>query len=47
MANFDDRAKEYVSSVTFECCIFPENVTGKDKDNREISSRWVISFLCE
>jgi hypothetical protein len=44
MANFDDRAKEYVGSVTFEGAMVPENVIGKDKDKTEISSRSVISF---
>jgi hypothetical protein len=39
MANFDDGAKEYVDSVTFEGCIIPENMIGKDKDNTETSSR--------
>jgi hypothetical protein len=39
MANFDERAKEHVGSVTFECCIVPEKVIGKDKDNIETSSR--------
>jgi hypothetical protein len=44
MANFGARAKGQVGSVTFEGCIVPENVIGKDKDNTETSSRWVISF---
>jgi hypothetical protein len=44
MANFDDRTKEHVGSVTFDGCIVPEKVIGKDKDNTEISSRWVIIF---
>jgi hypothetical protein len=39
MANFDERAKEHVGSVTFEGCIVPENVIGKDKGNIETSSR--------
>jgi hypothetical protein len=44
MANFDDRAKEHVGSVTFMGCIVPEKVIGKDKDSTETSYRWVISF---
>jgi hypothetical protein len=44
MANFDERAKEHADSAIFEGCIVPENVIGKDKDNTEISSRWVIGF---
>jgi hypothetical protein len=43
MANFDDKAKEHVGSMTFEGCIVAENVIGKDKDNTETSSRWAIS----
>jgi hypothetical protein len=44
MANFDRRAKEHVGSGTFEGCIVPEKVIGKDKENTETSSRWAISF---
>jgi hypothetical protein len=44
MANFDDRAKEHVGSVTFDGCIITENVIGKKKDNTETNSRWAISF---
>jgi hypothetical protein len=44
MASCDERAKEHVGSVTFECCIVPENMIGKDKDNIETRSRWAISF---
>jgi hypothetical protein len=44
MANFDHRTKEDVGSVTFEGCIVPENVIGKDKDNTETSLRWATSF---
>jgi hypothetical protein len=42
MANFDERAKEHVGSVTFECYIVPQKVIGKDKDNTETSSRWAV-----
>jgi hypothetical protein len=44
MANFDEKAEEHVGSTTFEGFIVPEKVLGKDKDNTETSSRWVISF---
>jgi hypothetical protein len=44
MANFDDRAKEHVGSVTFDGRIVPEKVIGKDKDNTYSSSRWAICF---
>jgi hypothetical protein len=44
MANFDDRAKEHVGSVTFEGCIVPVKVIGTDEDNAEISSRRRIIF---
>jgi hypothetical protein len=44
MANFDERAKERVGSVTFVGRIVPEKVIGKDKDKTETSSRWAISF---
>jgi hypothetical protein len=37
MADFDERAKEHVGSVTFERCIVPENMIGKDKDNIRIT----------
>jgi hypothetical protein len=44
MANFDNRAKGHVGSVTFEGRIGPKNVIGKDKVNTATSSRWAISF---
>jgi hypothetical protein len=44
MANSDDRAKGHVGSVTFEGCIVPENVIGKDQDNTETNSHWVVSL---
>jgi hypothetical protein len=44
MTNFDERAKEHFGSITFEGCIVPENVIGKDKDKTEIRSRSAISF---
>jgi hypothetical protein len=44
MANFDDRANEHVSLVTFMGCIAPEKVIGKDKGSTETRSRWVIIF---
>jgi hypothetical protein len=44
MANFDQRAKEHVGSVSFAGCPVPENVIGKDKDSTETSSRWAITF---
>jgi hypothetical protein len=44
MANFDEGAKEHVGSVTFDGCIVPENVIGKDKGKTETCSRWVIWF---
>jgi hypothetical protein len=44
MANFDERAKEHVGSVTFKGCIVPENVSETDEYSTEASSCSTVSF---